>query len=437
MRIGIVPGLNFSDGGIYQYSLTMLEALDRYRTPACADEYLVFATDLRDPHLQNLNRKDWVLKPLLPPTLRRQSIKLLEKAIGRRPRETALKLRSRLRTQRTGAGQYTDTIQLNHEMNRWFRANEIELMLYPVSTSLSFEAGIPYVMTVHDLQHRLQPEFPEVSANGEWESREYIFNNGIRKAIFVLAESETGKEDILNFYGEYGVTADRIKVLPLLASPMLPLDVSENDRRTIRAKYNLPERFLFYPAQFWPHKNHVRIIEALGLLKERHGLEIPIVLCGSRTGDLRQQTFHEVLSTAARLQIERQLHVLGYVSDQEIACLYKTARALVMPTFFGATNIPPLEAWALGCPVLTSDIRGIREQAGSAAVLADPKSVESIADGIYDLWTDDALCHELVKRGLARTKEFTLTDFASRLLTVIRKAKSRIRAASTAALKSQ
>ena len=107
-----------------------------------------------------------------------------------------------------------------------------------------------------------------------------------------------------------------------------------------------------------------------------------------------------------------------------------------MPTFFGATNIPPLEAWALGCPVLTSDIRGIREQAGSAAVLVDPKSVESIAKGIHDLWLDDELCRELVKRGFARTNEFTLTDFANRLSTVIEEAKSRIRLDSNPTLSS-
>ena len=82
-------------------------------------------------------------------------------------------------------------------------------------------------------------------------------------------------------------------------------------------------------------------------------------------------------------------------------CLGSTLeqRALVMPTFFGPTNIPILEAWAFGCPVLTSDIRGIREQVGDAAVLVNPRSVEAIADGIYRLWTDENLGRMLGERG--------------------------------------
>ena len=71
-------------------------------------------------------------------------------------------------------------------------------------------------MAIHDLQHRLQPEFPEVSANGEWERREYRFRNGARYATLLLADSEVGKEDLLNFYGPYGVTPDRVKVLPFI-----------------------------------------------------------------------------------------------------------------------------------------------------------------------------------------------------------------------------
>ena len=78
--------------------------------------------------------------------------------------------------------------------------------------------------------------------------------------------------------------------------------------------------------------------------------------------------------------LEGELRYLGYVPDEDMSGLYAGAVALVMPTFFGPTNIPVVEAWTFGCPVLTSDIRRIREQAGNAAVLVDPRSVEAIAD---------------------------------------------------------
>jgi glycosyltransferase involved in cell wall biosynthesis len=275
----------------------------------------------------------------------------------------------------------------------------------------------------------LQPEFPEVSANGEWESREYIFRNGIRNATMLLSESETGKEDILNFYGEYGVTADQVKVLPLLPSITLQREINAAERQRVRQKYSLPDRYFFYPAQFWPHKNHLRIVQAMALLKEQHDLRVHILFSGYHSGDIREATFKEVADTATKLQVQDQISYFGYVPDDDIAALYAEARGLIMPTFFGATNIPPLEAWALGCPVLTSDIRGIRQQAGEASVLVDPKSVEAIAGGMQRLWTDDELCKTLIAQGAQRLNKFTFDDFRKRLSDVIQEAKSILGAA--------
>jgi len=293
--------------------------------------------------------------------------------------------------------------------------------------SLAFETGIPYVMAIHDLQHRLQPEFPEVSANGAWEVREYLFRNGTRYATLLLTDSEVGKEDILNFYGPYGVTPDRVKVLPFLPACYLAVDVSESERQRVRTIYHLPERYLFYPAQFWPHKNHACIVQALGLLKQEHHIKVPIVFCGSYAGAIRRRTFREVMSLSHQLGLEDQVHYLGYVPDDDMSGLYAEALALVMPTFFGPTNIPVLEAWAFGCPVLTSDIRGIREQVGDAGVLVNLRSAEAIADGIYRLWTDENLRRTLVDRGRQRLAAYTPDDYRKRLIEILEEVKARVR----------
>jgi len=425
MRIGIVPGLNFADGGIYQYSVTVLQALDKAHCAASLDQFIIFANDLQNANLRGLTRQDWILKPLLPPVLTRRSLKLVERVVGPRPRAAALRLIRRRPDKRRGPQQDPDHLHFNHEIHQWFRTNGIELMLYPTSTALSFEAGIPYVMAVHDLQHRLQPEFPEVSADGEWESREYLFRNGIRHATIVLAESQTGKEDILNFYGGYGVTEDRIKILPLLPASILPAAISGSEKQGIRRKYELPERYLFYPAQFWPHKNHARIIEALGLLRARDALRIPVAFCGSHEGAIREEVFKHVNAIASRMDLSDDIYYLGYVPDRDIASLYAGAVALVMPTFFGPSNIPILEAWKLNCPVLTSNIRGVCEQAGEAAVLVDPRSVEAIAEGIKRLWLDEGLRQALIDRGRQRLDEFTPEDFRLRLMQILAEAKVR------------
>src|SRR4029453_16568851 len=95
----------------------------------------------------------------------------------------------------------------------------------------------------------------------------------------------------------------------------------------------------------------------------------------------------ELVAVAQKRGVANQIRLLGYVPNEDMSPLYAQAVALIIPTFFGPTIIPVLEAWAFGCPVLTSDIRGIREQVGDAALLVDPRSIESIADGIYRLWT--------------------------------------------------
>jgi glycosyltransferase involved in cell wall biosynthesis len=300
-------------------------------------------------------------------------------------------------------------------------------MLYPILSELSFEIGLPYVMAIHDLQHRLQPEFPEVSTNGEWERREYRFRNGARYATLLLADSEVGKEDILNFYGPYGVTPDRVKVLPFISACYLALNVPKSERQRVQAMYSLPERCVFYPAQLWIHKNHTRIVQALGLLKQAHQLKIPVVFCGSYDGAIRESTFREVMRFSSQLGLEGESRYLGYAPDEDMSGLYAGAAALVMPTFFGPTNIPVLEAWAFGCPVLTSDIRGIREQVGDAALLANPTSVEAIADGIYRLWTDQELGRTLADLRRRRLAAYTPEDYLCRLIEILEEGKERVR----------
>lgn len=433
MRIGIIPVLNPAGGGAYQYSLTMLHALDEWKKDGCENEFVVFANAVHHPALLFLNASGWMLKQLVPahpPSLQQQALTVLMRVVGEGSHREAWRwLRRRLRRvlgQKKPTFPDPDVVRARPDISRWFHHCRVDLMLYPAPGPLSFETGLPYAMAIHDLQHRLQPEFPEVSANGEWEFREYFFRNGSRYATLLLADSEVGKEDILNFYGPYGVTSDRVKVLPFLPAYYLAVDLSESERQRVQTIYHLPERYLFYPAQFWPHKNHIRTVKALGLLREEHSIKVPIVFCGDHTGEIRERTFHEVMSLSHQLGIAGQIHYLGYVPDEDMSALYAGAVALVMPTFFGPTNIPVLEAWAFGCPVLTSDIRGIREQAGGAAILADPRSVEAIADGIYQLWTDEHLRSTLIEQGRQRLSTYTPDDYRRRLIDILEEAKMRV-----------
>jgi glycosyltransferase involved in cell wall biosynthesis len=428
MRIGIVPNLNSLDGGVYQYSVTMLRALREWGSPN-GDEWTVFTQDgTSHPAVADLESARWTVKPLLPPTLRRQLSTAVKRAAGDAAYGTARRWLAsrgrRLSLQPARESSNVAVVKRRPELQRWFSRQGMELMLYSTTNSLSFESRIPYVMPIHDVQHRLQPEFPEVSANGEWEWREYLFRNGTRYATLIIADSEVSREDILNLYGQYGLTPDRVKTLPFLPSYYPGANGMESEQRRVSDTYDLPERYLFYPAQFWPHKNHARLVQALALLQQEHGLKIPLVFSGFYAGEIRETTYTYVMKLAHQLGVQDQIHYIGYVPDEDMPGLYAGAVALVMPTFFGPTNIPTLEAWAFNCPVLTSDVRGIREQCGDAAILIDPLSVEAIADGIHRLWTDAEVRRTLAQRGQERLAAYSPHDYCRRLADILNEAKA-------------
>lgn len=424
MHIGLVPSLSGSNGGIYQYSITMLKALGDWKKEGCEDEFVVFAYEMSHLGLAELKSDGWTVKPVHPNSVKWRAANGLRQVLGE---ELSQRAWLWFQHHRTKNGLLNpDGVGFRPDRDRWFRHCGIEMMVYPAPSSLSFETDIPYVMAIHDLQHRLQPEFPEVSACGEWERREYLFQKGARYATLLFADSEVGKEDILNFYGPCGVTEDRVKVLPFLPASYLAQNVSESDAMRVRETYRLPKRYLFYPAQFWPHKNHARIVQALARLKQQHGLEIPIVLCGSYTGAIRKRTFSEVTGLAKKLNLAEQVLYKGHVRDEDMPGLYSGEAILVMPTFFGPTNIPVLEAWAFGCPVLTSDIRGIREQVGDAGLMVDPRSVDSIADGIHRVWSDEQLRSTLIENGRRRLAGYTPQDYRERLVEFLEEAKARV-----------
>ena len=135
--------------------------------------------------------------------------------------------------------------------------------------------------------------------------------------------------------------------------------------------------------------------------------------------ELLNETDTTAATTDRGKRSHRHIQFLGYVPDSDMPGLYKRARALVMPTFFGPTNIPPLEAFAAGAPAATSDIYAVRDQLGDAALWFDPRSTDQIRDTLVQLWTDDALCADLVARGQKHAENRGRPQFNARLAEIV------------------
>lgn len=424
MRIGVVPNLDRGVGGSYQYAVTMLGTLadldldDEVRVFLYAGEAIPPSLEVPFP-VEPLRAAGGVAGMLwtsasrfMSPELRARARRVLGGVSGGGV---------------SPAGASTQEARLVDPVwTKWFNDRGIDMLIFTNENDFSFVTGIPSVVAIHDLQHRLQPEFPEVSANGEGERREYRVGNDVRAATLILVDSEVGKEDMLTYYGPEGVEEDAVFVLPFLPADYLRREVPEDAARRVLARYELADPYLFYPAQFSESKNHRRIIEALAQARDA-GAVVHLALAGPHSGPMREETFANAMQTAQRLGVDELVHYLGYVPDEDMPALYAHAVGLTMPTFFGPTNIPVPEAWSLGCPVITSDIRGIREQAGDAALLVDPTSVDSIAHAIERLVREPDLRANLAAKGYERLASYSRDDYMARLAEALEIAKRRVR----------
>jgi glycosyltransferase involved in cell wall biosynthesis len=255
---------------------------------------------------------------------------------------------------------------------------------------------VPYMVVVWDLQHRLQPWFPEVSANGNWQHRDSLYNAVLGRAAAVIVGTQVGKMEVERFFR---VDPSRILIMPH-PTPRF-LDAPAEAKRSVREKYGITADYLFYPAQFWAHKNHVNLLLALKLLQSRLGRPLSVAFVGADHGNLQHAK-----ATVERLGLTDRVHFLGFVPREDLIDLYRQAFALSYVTFFGPENLPPLEAFALGCPVIASDVSGAREQLQDASLFVDPTSPEQIAEAVVRLASEEGLRERLVDAGrkIAQTR---------------------------------
>jgi glycosyltransferase involved in cell wall biosynthesis len=273
----------------------------------------------------------------------------------------------------------------------------------------SKSVDLPYMTIVLDLQHRLQPWFPEVSARGEWETRERHYANLLPRAAAIIAGTQAGKDEIVRFYK---VPAERIYILPHPTPSYVFASNDEEDKKVL-ARLGLKSGYLFYPAQFWAHKNHINLLIALNQLHQQ-GLKLSLVLAGADFGNRSS-----VETKIRELRLENHVYILGFVPQSDLPALYRGALALTYVSFFGPENLPPLEAFALGCPVIAANVSGAEEQMDGSALLVNPADPLAIATAIRKLADDKKLRDSLVARGHKRAASWTVENFVKKALGII------------------
>lgn len=257
--------------------------------------------------------------------------------------------------------------QSRSKLARFLLKNRFDLVYF-----LGVEAevtSIPFVVTVWDLQHRTHPWFPEVGNEKAWQGREEYYKRILPRAIGVITGTQRGKDEIQRFYG---VEEKNIFIIPHVISNAL-----DDTLGAVSTRLTGP---YIYPAQFWAHKNHHLIVEAVRILRDKHGKQINVDFIGSDKGNLDY-----IEGLILDLELGDQIKILGFVSDETKSKLYSESKGLIYASFSGPENLPPLEAFEFGIPVLYPDFPGAREQLKDLPFYFDPSSPFSLVQAINQI----------------------------------------------------
>ncbi|EKD55549.1 MAG: glycosyl transferase group 1 [uncultured bacterium] len=272
---------------------------------------------------------------------------------------------------------------------------------------------IPFAFTVWDLEHRKHPFFPEVGLYRrsfdiklEWDYREEFYRSILPRAAYVIAGTAAGVSEIIDFYS---VHPARVKKIPF-PTPDLKRYLSDRNNADVLKKFNIVRPYLFYPAQFWPHKNHISALMALKAAREVHGIDIDIVFTGSDKGN---RNF--IINKTCEFGLKEHVHFPGFVANDELAQLYHNAFALIFLSFFGPDNVPPLEAFLLKCPVIASALNVDQEQLKECALMVDPCNVTEIANAIKTINDDKRLREELIAKGFQRALSLSPASYVNEM----------------------
>lgn len=260
----------------------------------------------------------------------------------------------------------------------------------------AFLTDVPSIYHPWDLQHR---HLPQLFSRRDWVYREVTYPAFCRQARLVAVASEWTKRDLMRHYALSDEKVQVVSVGPVLAAYPTP---TPDDLEAARRKFSLPPAFAFYPAQTWPHKNHLALLEALALLRDRHGLQVPLVSSGHRN-----EFFARIEARARELALQAQVQFPGFVTPLELACLYRLCRCVVFPSRFEGWGLPVAEAFGAGAPVACSNAASLPEVAGEAALLFDPDDPAQIAATLARLWNDEPLRRALSERGRERAAQWS------------------------------
>jgi len=280
------------------------------------------------------------------------------------------------RAARTVVRQHRLPALLASELPRLLDKHRIDVLFAGVQ--LKENINIPQICWIPDFQHIHRPDFfsPE-----ERTRRDKLFKRILAQANAVIVSNQCSYADAARVYPE---NCQKLTVLPF--TMYLGREWRKADPKPVLRGYNLPEKFLLLPSQFWKHKNHRTVFHAIKQLRDR-GLKEVVLVCTGLPNDPRFPEYatelHQFISTH---KLEEAIRVLGLLPRHDQVQLMRAAAAIIQPSLFEGWSAIVEESRSMGKEVFASDIPMHREQRTERVHLFDPMSVEGLTDLIYRYW---------------------------------------------------
>ncbi|MGC4048732.1 MAG: glycosyltransferase family 1 protein [Paludibaculum sp.] len=282
-----------------------------------------------------------------------------------------------------------------------------DLLFCPLHALEPLDPRMPSAVMIPDLQHEF---FPHYFDDRERQRRCRNYEPSARKASVVLTCSEFTKRTLVD---RYEVPAEKVVVCGHGVDDAFLANRADSEPPDLP---ELPADFLYFPAFYWPHKNHENALKALKLVHD-HGDSNLHLVCSGGEGPERDR----VQRLVDDLGLNARVMLLGRVESSAVPELYRRSRGLLFPTLFEGFGIPVLEALSLGVPVITSQGGAAEEVAGGCAVLVEPEDPASIAVGVETVLADSALRERLTAEGRKRAALFSWDQAVETTLAAFRR----------------
>ncbi|MBI3485807.1 glycosyltransferase family 4 protein [Candidatus Daviesbacteria bacterium] len=269
------------------------------------------------------------------------------------------------------------------------------------------------VVTIHDLIHqKFQMQRASTKNALDYKIKKIgykkIFTKAINKSQKIFVVSEYIKEELMK---SCQVPSEKIVITQEAVDQTiinLSKKITEKEIKKVIKKFNIKYPYLFYVGNAHPHKNIEGLINAFLQIKKNYQ-HLKLVLSGN------DHYFWQKIKEQYR---NKNIIYTGFVSDQELVALYKSSLAYVIPSLDEGFGIPLLEAFACGCPVLSSNIKSLQEVGGDAALYFDSSSREDFMDKLILIINNQALRTKLIARGQRRYKHFSWNKLAKQTLSI-------------------